>query len=555
MKAHVYKHLADTLALYGVKHVFGMRVYPEIDTSQLRPIVIHHETSAALMAYGYARISGRPGVMTLNRPGTMNVVMGLAEAWNSSVPVIVLMDGLPITSQGKNALYEQDQLGMVGPVSKWIGDVVDLSKAPEMLRQAFRMATTGRPGPVVLNLRGVGSIVSQDQYVEGEVLCEPDYAVYPARRIPPDADQIREAAQLLARAERPCIVAGGGVNLSQAWDALRELAETGTFPVATTISGKGAFPEHHPLAVGPTGGVVGGRLGRGRVATEIVKESDVVLLVGTRTNEMATSRWTVPDPRSTIIQIDVDPTEIGRNYQTELGIIADARLGLEALARQLREDSLPPRVDRTDVIRQRLDAWASDNAALESSTEVPVHPAHLVRSVREVVGANTIVVSDGSSPFMWATSHIRVEAGPTFITPRGTGAIGTGLPMAIGAKLAAPEKDVICFEGDGGLMCGILAELETAARYQVGIVVVVFNNGSYLLEREHMRPSPLAEEMDFSPGINFGNIARELKCEGLHVERPEEIDAVLRKALEVARDGKPAVVDVALAQELFPSGR
>ncbi len=551
MKAHVYNHFAEILSQYGIPQIIGMRIFPEMDLSKIRPINIHHETSAGLIAYGYARISGKPGVITLNRPGTMNVIMALTEAWNSSVPIIVLMEGLAVTSVGKNALYEQDQIGMVKPVSKWIGDITDLSKAPEMLRKAFRIATTGRPGPVVLNIRGMGATFSVQHHIDSEPFAEPEYASFPALRLHPDLKMVEKAAALLSQAERPCIIAGGGVNLSQAWDPLRELAELGQFPVATTISGKGAFPEKHPLSAGPTGTVVGGWLGRGRVAERIVKDSDVVLLVGSRTNEMATSRWSVPDPGSTIIHIDVDPKEIGRNYQTRVGILADAKLALEALVKVLKVHGFKPKISRTGKIKELLDQWVEDNAALANSNAVPIHPARLMKEVREFIGPDMILVSDGSSPFMWATSHTFVEAGPTFITPRGTGAIGTGLPMAIGAKLARPDKKVICFEGDGGIMCGIISELEVAARYHIPIVVVVFNNGTYLLEKNHMKEYALKEEMNFLPGLNFANIARELKCEGIRVERPDGIHDALRKGLE---SDKPTLVDVVLdPNEGFPS--
>ena len=553
MKAHVYNHFTEMLIQYGIPQVIGMRVYPEMDLEKIRPINIHHETSAGLMAYGYARISGKPGVITLNRPGTMNVIMALTEAWNSSVPIIVLMEGLATSSEGKNALYEQDQIGMVKPVSKWIGDITDMAKAPEMLRKAFRMATTGRPGPVVLNIRGMGATFSPQHHIDAEPFVEKEYANFPAMRIPPDSRQVEKAVELLSQAQRPCIIAGGGVNLSRGWDSLKELAELGQFPVATTISGKGAFPEKHPLSAGPTGAVVGGWLGRGRVSERVVKDSDVVLLVGTRTNEMATARWSVPDPGSTIIHIDIDQKEIGRNYQTRVGINADARLALQALVNELRRQSFQPKVSRVEEIKNLLHLWREDNAARANSNVVPIHPARLLREVQDFIGPDTILVSDGSSPFMWATSHTFVEAGPTFITPRGTGAIGTGIPMAIGAKLAAPDKKVICFEGDGGIMCGIISELEVAARYNIPIVVVVFNNGTYLLEKNHMKEYALSQEMNFVPGLNFANVAREFKCEGIRVEHPDEIHSAIQRGLE---SGKPTLVDVALdPKEGFPSQR
>jgi acetolactate synthase-1/2/3 large subunit len=324
---------------------------------------------------------------------------------------------------------------------------------------------------------------------------------------------------------------------------LAELAELTSIPVATTISGKGAFSERHPLSAGATGTVQGGRLGRGRVADRIVKDSDVVLLVGSRTNEMATSSWTVPDPKSTIIHIDIDPAEIGRNYRTEVGIVADAKLALATLTAALRGAGATAKA-RTEEIRRLMDEWREDNSVYAQSYQVPIHPARLVHEVCKLSGPNTILVSDGSSPFMWASSHFLVDAGPTFLTPRGTGAIGTGLPMALGAKLAAPEKDVICLEGDGGITCGPLAELETAARCKIGVTTIVFNNGLLGHERYNMWGRP-AEYMDFLP-MDFATVARGLRCEGIRVEQPSELWPAIERGIEAGREGKPTLIDVVI---------
>ncbi|MDE2837962.1 MAG: thiamine pyrophosphate-binding protein [Chloroflexota bacterium] len=540
MTADVHEHLSEMLARYGVTHLFGMRVYP-LDRERVRQIVIHHEASAALMAYGYARVSGRVGVMSLNKAATPNAIMGLAEAWTSSVPVIVLQDGVPVALQGRNSQFEQDQVGMMRPVTKWIGEVPELSMAPEVLAKAFRISSTGRPRPVMVNLRGAGPMANPAASFDTEPRVEPQYGVFPAQRLGPDPTAIEEAAALLSNAERPCIVAGGGVVLSRAWDALLSVAEAGRIPVATTLSGKGSFPERHELSAGPTGGFggMGGPLGRARIARKIVNDSDVVLLVGTRTNEMATNRWTVPDPAATIIHMDVDPEEPGRNYDTAVAIVSDARLGLEALAESLgtRAVSSPAsREARVDEIRGLMDQWHADIKGFAESEDVPINAARVVHEVERFVDENTILVSDGSNSFVFGTNNILVDAGATFISPRGTGAIGTGLPMAIGAKLAAPDKRVICFEGDGGLLCGILSELETAARYNVAVTVVVFNNGGL------NEPGLPAEDcVDFLPGLNFAAIARELGCEAFRVERPDEIAGALRGAVE---SGRPALVDV-----------
>jgi acetolactate synthase-1/2/3 large subunit len=540
--------VCETLSQYGVEYVFGMRIYTDLDSSRTRPICIHYESTAELMAYGYARISGKPGVCAINRPGTPNALMGLAEAYNSSVPIIVLLDGLPIGLEGKNALYSYDQVAMTRPLAKWVAEVPVPAQMPEMLRKAFRIATSGRPGPVVLIPRGI----AEREISDAKLFAEAQFSSYPATRIPPDSQQIRQAARLLMEAERPCIIAGGGVNTSRAWTELRELVDLLQIPVATTISGKGAFSEHQPLAAGAIGDIQGGKLGRGRVAAQIVKASDVVLLIGSRTNQMATNNWTVPDPSSTLIHVDIDPLELGRNFTTRLGVVADARLALAALTQALREAGYTPRGARAEEVKEALDAWERDNDASERSTAIPIQPARLIHEIRPFINADTILVSDGSSPFMWASSHLKVDAGPTFITPRGTGAIGTGLPMALGAKLAAPDKQVICFEGDGGLMCGILAELEVGARYNLGMPVVVFNNGALLHEKNRMR-GPLREEMDFLPGLDFATVARGLKCEGIRVERPEQIGPAMERALANRR--APTVVDVVIDHDQgFPAG-
>jgi acetolactate synthase-1/2/3 large subunit len=539
--------VCEMLAEYGVEFVFGMRLYEDLDPTRIRPVNVHFETSAELMAYGYARISGKPGVCAINRPGTPNAIMGLAEANNSSVPIIVLLDGLAPRLDGKNALYAHDQVGMMKPVAKWVAEVSEPARMPEMLRRAFRVATSGRPGPVVLIPRGI-----ENESVPGaRIFAEEQFTHFPATRVPPDPDLVRQAVRLLKEAERPCVVAGGGVVTSRAWAELQKFAEAAQIPVATTISGKGAFPEHHPLSVGAIGSIQGGRLGRGRVAAKIVSEADLVLLIGSRTSQMATNNWTVPKPDCRIIHIDIDPSEIGRNYTTQMGIVADAQLALVALTDALAAEDYTPHASREGEIRQLLEAWEADSAALEQSSALPIHPARLIKEIRPFIDADTILVSDGSSPFMWASSHLKVEAGATFISPRGTGAIGTGLPMAIGAKFAAPNKKVICFEGDGGLMCGILAELETAARHNLGMAIVVFNNGSYLHEKNRMR-GPLKEELDFVPGIDFAQIGRGLRCAGVRIERPEQIAPAMHQALT---GNTPTVLDVVIdPTQGFPSG-
>jgi len=536
--------LSETLIRYGVKYVFGMRIIQEADPDVLIPICIHHENTATLAAYAYSRISGKVGVAGINRPGNPNATLGMHEALQSSGAMVVLMDGTSPAQAGKHSLYEMDTTAIVRGVSKAIVEAPTLAQYPERLREAFRLASTGRPGPVVLNMTA-GFRRGETNEPDVEVFAEEAYGSHPGYRIPPDVQSIERAVQILKSAQKPCIVAGGGVNLSRAWDELAALAELTQCPVATTISGKGAFSERSPLSVGATGTVQGGKMGRGRVADRMVKDSDVVLLIGSRTNEMATSSWSVPDPASTIIHMDVDPGEIGRNYRTAVGIVADAKLGIAALAAALRASEFTPRSSRNEEIRRLLDEWEEDNNVFAGSEQVPIHPARLVNEICKLSGPNTLLVSDGSSPFMWSSSHFTVDAGPTFLSPRGTGAIGTGLPMAIGAKLAAPDKDVICLEGDGGITCGPLAELETLARCKIGVTTIVFNNGLLGHERYNMWGRQ-AQYMDFLPGVDFAAVARGLLCEGIRVEQPSELWPAIERGVKAGRDGKPTLIDVVI---------
>lgn len=547
------KALYETLRKYDVEYLFGMGspegLFAEINLDEVKPITVHHEEMGAHMADGYARVSYKPGICCGNQgAGVSNLVTGLAEAYKSSIPVVALAQAVPLRSVGKNGVQELDQAPTFKTVTKWVGEVHDASRIPEFVKRAFRVATTGRPGPAMLHFHE-DQLAEQGDYV---ISAEKEYARVPAERVAPDKGKIRAAAELLVRADSPCILAGGGVIQSQAWAELIELAELLMIPVATTIMGKGSIPETHPLSVGGTALYIGGKYGRGSVANKIVSESDTVLLIGTRTQEMSTSHWTVPNPESTIIHIDIDPEEIGRNYQTAVGIVADAKLAIgELVSTIMRMKTKRTESPRAKEIKRLLKEWRDLNAPYENSDSVPVKPQRLMKELKSFIDNNTVVVSDVSTSSAWAASHLdSVTTGRTLIQPRGIGVLGAGFPLAVGAKLGAPRKKVICIAGDHAFMCGGVAELETAARYKIPVVTVILNNSALGWDKLYDEyfygtKGRLNSAINDLTDVDYSRVAKAFGCWGRKIEKAGELSDALKEAFEV---GKPAIIDVPIGR-------
>ncbi len=545
--------LHDTFVGYGVKYVFGMdspeTFYEAVEKNKraIKPITIHQETMGALMATGYSQVSSKPSVCFGDHgAGATNLVTGIAEAWKSSIPVIAITGGIPESLERKNAAQDVEQVELFRPISKLVIDVMSPDKMSETVRLAFRVATSGRPGPVVLNIRP--EALSEES--SDKVIVESDFNKVPAIRIAPEQSRVSEAARALLAAERPCIIAGGGVLTSQAMVELKDLAELLLIPVATTIMGKGAFLESHPLSLGPVGAYVSGPLGHGKVANKIIQESDLVLLVGTRTDEMSTIGWRFPTQSSRIIHIDIDPTEIGRNYKTEIGIVSDAKLGLRALCDvisvQGKKQSQAKDSRAAQIVKLRQEWQRANDESITRFSGSTIRSVDLYNVMKEFVDHNSIVASDASQCSAWAASHLQaLSAGRCFLQPRGLGALGMALPLALGAKLAAPQKKVFCFDGDGGFMVGQVQELETALRYGLDVVVFVLNNqtlaGNSLIEE--VLWNSYDHEIHFT-NVDFAKVAQGFGCWGKSVEKTSEIRDTIKEALSA---GKPALIDVKLA--------
>jgi acetolactate synthase-1/2/3 large subunit len=393
----------------------------------------------------------------------------------------------------------------------------------------------------------VAVIISNPVFAaEGDVHIPTDTegAHHPGFRVVPGAESVAQAAQLLQSATRPAIIAGGGVMLSQAAQDLIEFAELMTIPVATTHVAHGTFPSAHPLSLGVVGNPVAGS--RGRIANKVVGEADVILAVGTRLDGRTTRGYTLISPTTKLVQIDIDPQEIGSHYPAAVGIVADAKLALEALKTTLEPHVTRPasiaETPRAKEIAAMVEAWYTEFAPQMHSNAVPIKTPRLFREIQDFINDDTIVVVDAGGSSYWSPAYLELTPENQALYPRGAAAIGSALPMALGAQLAAPEKRVICISGDGGFGYNIM-ELETAVRLNLPVVNIVVNNQCLGMERRgyvdlagEVPPGPVS----FSPQ-DFSKIAQAFNCFGVRAERP----GALREAIAAAlASGRPAIVDV-----------
>ena len=421
-----------------------------------------------------------------------------------------------------------------------------MADIPDMVRRALHAATTGRTGPVAIIVPGplwAGEAEFEEGAFDGEA------ARFPGMRTPPAADAIERAAELLVRAERPVILAGGGVKLSDASDELLEVAEHLAMPVAVTHAAHGAFPSGHPLSVGLLGSANAGN--RGRIANEVVGEADVVLVVGSRMDSRTTMGNTVPAAGAKLIQVDVDAGEIGSAMPVAVGIVADAKLALRALKDALAERTPAVQVVAETAQARRIaemtEAWRGEFNEQMTSEDTPIRTPRLFRELQGVIDDNTIVVLDAGGCSYWAPAYLELGPENQAIYPRGAAALGSGFPMGIGAQAAAPGKRVICVSGDGAFGYNIM-ELESAVRLGLPVVNVVINNQNLGMERRgylEYAGEVFPDAATFSPQ-DFSRIAQAYNCYGVRVEEPGQLGDALRAALG---SGQPAVVDVVIDAE------
>ncbi len=544
----VAQAIAAALVRHGVTSIFSQSlpsaVILALEDLGVKQITYRTENAGAAMADGFARICGRAAVVTAqNGPAATLLVPGLAEALKVSIPVVALVQEVNRPQADRNAFQELDHFALFAGVAKWVRKLVEPSRAVDYVDLAFAMATGGRPGPVVL-------LLPADLLLERVPVPSARRASlghFPLDRFIPESAKLDQAADLLAYAKHPVVVAGGGVHLSGASAELAELQEKAQLPVLTTVMGKGAVDENHPLSLGVAGYALG-RLSPARHLRPLIERADVVLLIGTRTNQNGTDSWTAYPENAAYIHIDIDPGEIGRNYEA-LRLLGDAKLTLAELTRRLAGRRSPmPDLERT--ITTARARHADDIRPLLGSNQSPIRPERLMADMQTVLTKETIVVADASYSTLWVACYLRSLApGMRFITPRGIAGLGWGLPLALGAKIARPASPVLTVVGDGGF-AHVWSELETSRRMDIPVVVIVLNNGvlGYQKDAEDVKFGKHTNACQFAP-VDHARIAEACGCRGVRIEAVGDFLPALREAMTAK---VTTVLDVVTDPEAYP---
>jgi acetolactate synthase I/II/III large subunit len=501
----------------------------------IRHILTRDERSAGYMADTYARVTGKVGVCEgPSGGGATYILPAVAEANESSVAMLAVTTDISVSSRGKYTLTELDQEALFRPVAKWNKVIDRAADIPNLLRRAFREATTGRPGAVHL---GLPYDVQKDALDEADVWADPRYGAFPAARTAPDPADTRKVAKALTSALRPVCVVGGGAVISGAHDELARVAELLGMPVATTISGQGALPDSHPLSVGVVGSN-GGTL----PTRALVEGADLVFFVGCRAGSVTTERWRFPAKGTRIVHLDVDPGVIGAIYPTEAAMIGDARLGLAALAAEIANTKHQPDLGAQGRVAQtRLEREAAFRQ-LAQSDDAPIKPERLVATMASLLPDDAVIVADPGTPCPYFSAfYPKRRAGRWFVSNRAHGALGYSLPAVVGAAIGRPQSKCVAVMGDGsfGFACG---EMETIARLNLPITLVVVSNATYGWIKAGQRSGYGGRY--FSVDFQRTNHAKVAEAFGLKTWRVED-PAALKPALKAAFEaGGPTLVDV-----------
>ena len=546
--------LLKYLEAEGVEYIFGVPgtslvpLYAALNKQDaIRPILTKHEEGAAFMADGYARVSGKLGVCyATSGPGATNLVTGVANAYTDNIPLLVLTGQVPTSIYGKGTFQDStkegvDSVAMFDPVTKFSTMIISRYKMPELLREALRKAFNGKKGPVHLSYP---KDIMQEE-IEDNLLPPRAYRVKPEYF---DRKLVIDTVKKLVKAKKPAMLVGSGAISSDASSEVLELAEMLNIPVATTPKAKGAFPESHELSLGVLGLC-------GSLAAEeyITGDVDVLLVVGASLNQMTTFSW---DPRivpsDCLIHINIDPSEIDKNYIADIGLVGDCRAVLDEISfRILRElQEYDPKTQRPveEITKFKKKAGMFLDEEKMHSESVPIKPQALMKELQELLPEDAILFSDTGNHICWAIHYLNFNR-PNFISAFGMLTMGYATAAAIGGKLAAPNRPVIAVVGDGCfLMNGM--EIATAVNYKVPVVWIVQNNAKLGLVDELQKFS-LGENTVSThfKEVNFAKIAEGLGAQGFRIEKPGELTKILPQALE---SGKPTVIDCIIDPDEVP---
>ncbi len=529
----------ECLKREGVKHIFGypggvvLNIFDLLyDDKDLKLILTRHEQGAVHAADGYARSTGKPGVVLVTSgPGATNTVTGLATAYMDSIPVVVFSGQVPTKLIGNDAFQEADIVGITRPCTKHNYLVKDVSDLAKTIREAFYIATTGRPGPVLIDLpKDVTSDKTNFHWPEKVVLrgYNPKYEG--------NKWMIKQAAGLIQKAKRPVIIAGGGVISSNASKELKELAELARIPVIMTLMGLGAFPGTHELSLGMPG------MHGSYYANKAIQEADLLVSVGMRFDDRVTGRISDFAPHAKIIHIDIDPTSIRKNVRVDVPIVGDAKRVLKELVQELKKSDKKQWEAVKKAWLKQIDRWKKEHPFTYEFDEEVIKPQYVVERLYTLTKGDAIISTEVGQNQMWAAQFYKFDKPRTLLTSGGLGTMGYGFPAAMGAQVAFPNKVVIDVAGDGSFQMNI-QELATCVTYKLPVKIAILNN-MYLGMVRQWQELFYSERYSYSyldVVPDFVKVAEAYGAVGLRATKPSEVDDVIKEALRVK--DKPVVMD------------
>lgn len=525
--------IVECLKREGVKYIFGypggvvLNIFDTLyDDKDIKLILTRHEQGAVHAADGYSRASGKPGVVLVTSgPGATNTVTGIATASMDSVPLVVMSGQVPTLLIGNDAFQEADIVGITRPCTKYnflVKDVEDLAKT---VREAFHIATSGRPGPVLIDLpKDVTAGKAEFSWPEVDIRSyKPTYEGNPW--------MIKKAAQLIAKSTRPVIIAGGGVIISGAWKELKELAQLTGTPVAMTLMGLGAFPGTHKLSLGMLG------MHGTYYANKAVQEADLIVAIGMRFDDRVTGKTDAFAPHAKIVHIDIDPTSIRKNVRVDVPVVGDCRMVLGSLVKALKEEKKEQWAQVRKSWLRQVDKWKRERPLSYRASEDLIEPQFVVEKIFELTKGDAIIATEVGQNQMWAAQFYKYDKPRRLLSSGGLGTMGYGLPAAIGAQLAFPDKLVIDIAGDGSIQMNI-QELATAVINDLPVKVAILNN-RYLGMVRQWQELFFKERYSYTflheTTPDFVKVAEAYSAVGLRATKPSEVEPVLKEAFKTKR--------------------
>jgi acetolactate synthase-1/2/3 large subunit len=557
MKLNGGQALIRSLELEGVEVMFGLPggailpVYDPIIDSPIRHILVRHEQGAGHMAEGFAHATGHPGVaMVTSGPAATNIVTPLCDAYLDSVPLVVITGQVPTAAIGTDAFQECDTTGITMSVTKHNFLVTRAQDIPQTIHEAFHIATTGRPGPVLVDIpKDIVDPKNPSSAMEWYV---PDSVNLPGYnpQVDPDPARIRDAAELILRSQKPVIYAGGGILKARAAEALRELAELCDIHVVTTLMARGAIPDDHPLCLGMPG------MHGNFTAVTSMQESDLLIALGSRFDDRVTGKVPTFAPEAKIIHVDIDPAELGKVRRPDVGIQGDCRIAIEQLIKAIHDLGGAGAQPDRGAWKSRISGWR-ENFPLTYEASEPgegLKPQMVIETLRANTPHDTILASGVGQHQMWASQHWQFNLPYTWINSGGLGTMGFAVPAAIGAKVGRPDRMVWAVDGDGCFQM-TAQELVTAAAERIPVKVAILNNAYLGMVRQwqEMFYEERYSEVYLSPDLpDYKMWAEAMGCVGMRVEDPDEVLPAIEKANEI--DDRPVVIDFRTdsAEKVFP---